>query len=84
MGRRMTTEQYRVEILAAVSRSEPYYGAYSSISGTRQRNAAEALRDEGKVKLVTTNSQTATLSDLQYVAIPPASEWDGATMQIKR
>jgi len=84
MGRRMTTEQYRAEILATVGRGEPYFGSYSSISGTRQRNAAEALRDQGKVKLVTTNSMTATPSDLQYVAIPPEANWDGDTMQIKR
>lgn len=84
MGRRLTTEQYKAEILATVSRGKPYFGAYSCISGTRQRNAAEALRDEGKVRLVTTNSLTATLSDLQYVAIPPEANWDNATMQIKR
>lgn len=84
MGRRTTTEQYRAEILATVSRGEAYFGAYSCVSGTRQRNAAEALRDEGKVRLVTTNRLTASMSDLQYVAIPPEAEWDNDAMQIKR
>ncbi|WP_428383819.1 hypothetical protein [Nevskia ramosa] len=71
-----------IAILRQVVNGRAFFGAFDNASGNRERNAAEKLRDQRLVKLVTINDPTR-VGTHRYVAIPPCAEWDAVKQEIR-
>lgn len=75
-AKRTKTEQ---EILDRVGRGEAYYFHYDYRSGIRVLNAAQELKREGLIRLIT--PQGAMVGE--YACTPPNAEWDYKRHELK-
>lgn len=73
---RKTIAQYRDDILSSIATGYPAFGTVNCVQGQRWLTAAERLRDEGKVRIVSTTTNFPDTGWGNRACIPPDAEWD--------
>lgn len=80
---RKTIAQHRDEILTSIAGGYPAFGTVNCVQGQRWLTAAERLRDEGLVRIVSTRE----IDDRGWgnmACIPADAEWDCPTQSFRR
>lgn len=79
--RNRTVAFFTTEIIRSITQSGIYYGCYSMTGGMREMQAAEKLKNEGRIKLV---PYLNTPGRTDYVCIHPDAQFDIEKMEIIR